>query len=72
METVKSQSDDQTAVKKKTRAYQSPVAFSIDFLPSDIYPTATVHEVTEHIDERFLDNNLCPHDRFRIPTEWRQ
>jgi hypothetical protein len=35
-------------------------------------PTTTVDEVTEHVDDRFLNNNLCAHDWFRIPTEWQK
>jgi hypothetical protein len=53
-----------------TGAHQGPIAFSVDFITSNVYPSTAVDKITEHVDECLLHNHLCAHDRLRVPPKW--
>src|SRR5260221_14197343 len=51
-------------------SHQSPIALLVNFLPFNLHPSTAIHQVTEYIHERLLNDHLCAHHRLDVPSKW--
>jgi len=51
-------------------SHQSPITHPVNFLPFNPHPSTAIHQVTEYIHERLLNDHLCAHHRLGVPSKW--
>ena len=50
-------------------SHQRLIALPVNFFPFSLHPSTAIHQVTEYVYERLLNDDLCAYHRLGVPSK---